>query len=221
MQGTFRRVVRVVAGLLLAGAMAGTAEAQGACSRFKVSESSARNGSTVSLPWRTDLPAAPGTAAHAWEAIPLTSWEAYMAAVLSEIRASGLKVQGARIVMNATADWWITPWMDYGDSGREKRLGLTKERDAQLHDLSPTSAAGAQVWAVGFYNREGASALGKVFAGCARGLAHGGDVRSCSGVIDRLLVGVLGVLVANDVIVGLRQSDQTRSGVSGTLDDGA
>lgn len=164
MHGNIRRLARAVAGLLLAASLAGAAEAQTACSRFAAARSSAYNGTTIALPWRTDLPAAPGTATHAWEAIPLTSWEAYMAAVLGEIRASGLKLQGSRIVMNADAEWWIAPWMDYGDSGRERRLGLTKERDAQLHDLSPSSAQGAQVWAVGFYNREGASALGKVFA---------------------------------------------------------
>lgn len=167
MQGNVRRLAGAVAGLLLAGALAGAAEAQTACSRFTLSRSSAYNGSTVALPWRTDLPAAPGTASHAWEAVPLTSWQAYMAAVLSEIRASGLRLSGDRIVMNPTAEWWITPWMDFGDNGRERNLGLTKERNAGLHDLSPTSAAGAQVWAVGFYNREGASAVGKVFAdGC-------------------------------------------------------
>lgn len=163
MQGMFRRLAPALAGLVLAASFAGAAHAQ-ACSRFTLARSSAFNGSTVALPWRTDLPTGPGTATHAWEAVPLTSWEAYMAAVLAEIRASGLKLQGDRIAMDANAPWWITPWMDFGDNGRERNLGLTKERNAGLHDLSPTSAAGAQVWAVGFYNREGASALGKVFA---------------------------------------------------------
>jgi len=162
MHWCIRRLAVAVAGLVLAATATDATAA--VCSRFDISKSSAANGATVSLPWRTDLPATPGTATHAWEAVPLTNWQAYMAAVLSEVRASGLKLSGNKIVMNATADWWITPWMDFGNSGRERRLGLTKERDAQLHDLSPTSVAGAQVWAVGFYNREGASALGQVFA---------------------------------------------------------
>jgi len=162
MQWNLRHLLSAAAGLVVVGALA--TDATAACSRFDVSKSSAFNGTNVSLPWRTDFPATPGTATHAWESIPLTNWQGYMAAVLSEVRASGLRLSGDRIVMDATADWWITPWMDVGDSGRERNLGLTKERNAGRHDLSPTSAAGSQVWAVGFYNREGASALGKVFA---------------------------------------------------------
>ncbi len=142
---------------------AGLAQAQ-TCSRFAVANSSAYNGTGVQLPWRTDLPATPGAATHAWEAVPLSNWQGYMAAVLGEIRASGLKLNGSTLTMNATANWWITPWMDYGPNGRERSLGLTKERSPDPGDLSPTSKGGAQVWAVGFYNQEGASAVAKVFA---------------------------------------------------------
>jgi hypothetical protein len=162
MQGIFRRLAQAVAGLVLAGGLPSAADAA-TCSRY-TNSSPAKTSGVFNLPWRTDLPASPGTATHAWEAVPLTNWQAYMNAVLSEVRASGLKLQGDRVVMNATAEWWITPWMDYTPAGREKRLGLTKEREADPRELSPNSPGDEQVWAVGFYNREGASALAQVFA---------------------------------------------------------
>jgi hypothetical protein len=154
----------VVASVVAAvGLFAGLAQAQ-TCSRFAAANSSAYNGASIQLPWRADLPATPGAAAHAWETVPLSNWQGYMAAVLSEIRASGLKLSGASLKMDPTAKWWITPWMDYGPNGRERNLGLTKERSPDPGDLSPTSKGGAQVWAVGFYNQEGASAVARVFA---------------------------------------------------------
>jgi len=137
------------------------------CSRFAPQSSSAfdANAHAITLPWRTDFPVTPPTTTHPWEAIQFqTNWQAYMAAVLAEVQASGLQIANNRITMNPTAPWFITPWMDYGSSGREARLGLTKERGPDSGDLSPTSTSGSQVWAIGFYNAEGAAGLRRIFA---------------------------------------------------------
>lgn len=139
----------------------------GFCERFDITRSTAFNTPTqpIAYPWRRDLPADPGGDGHAWDSVrPQDDWEGYMAAVLSEIKASGLTISGATASMQPDARWWVAPWMDYTDNGREKLLGLTKERNAGAGDLAPDSPAGPQVWAVGFYNQEGAHALGKVFA---------------------------------------------------------
>ena len=161
-------------------AMAGTAVALGVglrssaqpiapaatlCARFPAAASSMYRPGTPAPHWRTDYPASTGTAVHAWEAIDFKSdWRAYMTAVLSEVQAAGLMIQNNNLAMNNNAQWWIAPWMDYGPFGREARLGLTKERGPDAGDLSPTSQPGAQVWAIGFYNQEGAKALGEIFA---------------------------------------------------------
>jgi hypothetical protein len=135
-----------------------------ACDRFPVEASSAHRTGIPKLRWRTDFPAAVEPKVHAWEGIDFrTEWQSYMAAVLAEVQAAGLKIQSNDLVMDNAAEWWIAPWMDYGPFGREARLGLTKERGPDEGDLSPTSPRGAQVWAIGFYNREGAKGLHDVF----------------------------------------------------------
>ncbi|GEC41658.1 hypothetical protein EME01_57300 [Sinorhizobium meliloti] len=87
-----------------------------------------------------------------------------MAAVLSEVKISDLVIEDNMIRMQSDAQWWISPWMDYTLNGRERNLGLTKERGPDSGDLAPGSPGGLQVWAVGFYNQEGAYALSQVFA---------------------------------------------------------
>lgn len=143
------------------------ATAPGRCARFADQRSTAFNttAQAITLPWRMDFPTTAPATTHPWESVSFqTNWQAYMAAVLSEVQSSGLQISGNSISMNANAPWWISPWMDYGTSGREARLGLTKERGPDTGDLSPTSTSGSQVWAIGFYNREGAAGLRKIFA---------------------------------------------------------
>jgi hypothetical protein len=142
----------------------GIAHAQ--CARFPAAESSAYDSElkSVNLPWRTDLPSSIGSNQFAWEGKKFeTDWRAYMQAFLSEIKTAGVQISDRRLHMNASAEWWISPWMDYGTSGREKLNGLTAERGPKDGDLSPTSKAGAQTWAVGWYNRPGAFAIGQIF----------------------------------------------------------
>jgi hypothetical protein len=115
--------------------------------------------------WRTDFPALSTTppetpwAAHDFDTDP----RAYMFAVLDTVRPD-ISRKDRRLVGTGDEDWWIVPWMDYTDSGREPFMGLTRERRAQAGDLSPDSSDGIQVWAVGFYNAPGAAVVGKIFA---------------------------------------------------------
>ncbi|QNP45637.1 hypothetical protein H9L14_14095 [Sphingomonas sediminicola] len=135
------------------------------CARFPAQASSAFRAGVPPLKWRTDLPTALVPTVHPWEQVDFrTDWLNYMAAVLSEVQASGLKIQDNTVTMAPGAEWWIAPWMDYGPNGREAQLGLTKERGPDAGDLSPQSPTGPQVWAIGFYNREGAKALHDIFA---------------------------------------------------------
>jgi hypothetical protein len=137
------------------------------CARFAPDQSTAYDPATkkIALPWRGDLPESlPTTGQHGWKGIKLTDWQAYMAAVLSEIRAATPRVTNARLSMAPDAKWWISPWMDFTANGREPMHGLTRERGPDVGDLAPDSPSGYQVWAVGFYNEEGAYGLGQVFA---------------------------------------------------------
>ncbi|MDF0732752.1 hypothetical protein P0Y43_18860 [Pseudomonas entomophila] len=118
----------------------------------------------VNLPWRSDLPNSPGNDHYAWQGVGFDpDWRAYMAAFLEEIRATGIRVEQQRLVMNPQAPWWIVPWMDYSLNGRERLNGLTAERGPDAGDLSRTSGEGHQTWAVAWYNRPGAYAVGQVF----------------------------------------------------------
>src|SRR5215217_4635500 len=172
---TFTRIAAMsaaaltLAGVLTAGTLARQPAApvpEGSCGRFDITKSTAYDtpASPIGYPWRRDLPQAAGDGAHAWDGKQPQDWEAYMAAFLSEVRAGGLTIENGKAAMKADAEWWTAPWMDYGDTGREKNLGLTKERKPGKGDLAPGSGTGRQVWAVGFYNREGARALGQVFS---------------------------------------------------------
>lgn len=135
-----------------------------ACAHFPAQASSAYRPGVPPLKWRTDLPAGIVARVHPWQQIDFqTDWRNYMAAVLSELQAAGLEIQNNTITMSPGAEWWIAPWMNYGPNGREALLGLTKERGPDPGDLWPQSPGDSQVWAIGFYNREGAKALRDVF----------------------------------------------------------
>lgn len=141
----------------------------GTCSRFDAKNSTAYDPAAkkITLPWRTDYPASvPSHPPYSWESISFkTSWRRYTDAVLKDVRDSGISIDSAgKIRMPAGSPWWIAPWMDYGSNGRERVNGLTKERSPDPLDLSPTSPGGFDVWAIGWYNSEGAVGLGKVFA---------------------------------------------------------
>jgi hypothetical protein len=143
------------------------AEPAVSCSRMPIERSTAFNPETnrIDVPWRIDLPNDfPDNISHAWSQTEVSDWRAYMAAVLSEVKAADLVIMDGVIRMRSDAEWWLTPWMDYTVNGRERNLGLTRERGPDPGDLAPGSPGGFQVWAVGFYNREGAFGLSHVFA---------------------------------------------------------
>ncbi|MCZ8548316.1 hypothetical protein OOJ09_29445, partial [Mesorhizobium qingshengii] len=116
--------------------------------------------------WRTDYPVRYPNPKdmQAWERFNFATQPVdYMNAVLKSARDS-FSLKDRRLVGTGKEPWWISEWLDYGTSGREPHMGLTKERGPNPGDLSQTSAAGYQVWAVGFYNLPGAVVLGDIFA---------------------------------------------------------
>jgi hypothetical protein len=119
---------------------------------------------TVMLPWRTDYPATVGSDPHPWSTIDFkVQWREYLAAVVTTIKSAGFRIENAKIVMDPGHRWWISQWMDYGPAGRESMNGLTKERAPHANDLVQGSPAGAQLWAIGWYNAWGAQRLRTVF----------------------------------------------------------
>ncbi|MFJ6024259.1 hypothetical protein ACIQC9_06650 [Brevundimonas sp. NPDC092305] len=146
------------------GAQAG-ASGEIKCSRLADNKRSTWNpqANRVTLDYRTDLPTTAPATSRPWLGSYETDWQAYMASVLAEVRASGADISGGRVRMPRSASWWAAPWMDYDTSGREYLNGLTKERGPDAGDIGPNSRKGPQVWAVGFYNAEGASALRQVY----------------------------------------------------------
>jgi hypothetical protein len=138
-------------------------KAAGAC---ELRDSTATNPTTgkVELPWRKDYPTQQPNDSRPWEAIEFeTNWREYMTSVLATVKASGLKLEANRVVMDAGSRWWLSPWMDIGPSGREYLIGLTKERSPDRGDLAPGSPSSYQVWAIGWYNAHGAYTLGQIF----------------------------------------------------------
>jgi hypothetical protein len=157
--------IRFLAALAMLALAPATSEAR--CVRLPENLSTAFNSDAkkITLTWRTDFPSKLVTETRAWEKIQFRKdWRGYIAAVLAEVKASGLQISNKSIGMSMNASWWIAPWMDFGANGREPLLGLTKERGPDPDDLAPGSTGGHQVWAVGWYNAEGAFGLGQVFA---------------------------------------------------------
>ncbi|TCM76622.1 hypothetical protein [Rhizobium sp. BK068] len=116
--------------------------------------------------WRTDYPRNfPNPRDdQPWESIKFRNEPTkYMQAVLDTARPFFKNTDG-RLTGTGSEPWWISEWLDYGTSGREALMGLTKERGPKAGDLSETSTDGAQVWAVGFYNTSGAAVFGEIFA---------------------------------------------------------
>jgi hypothetical protein len=152
--------------VLLSGLIAIISAAPANAQSCSLSESTAANPSSgkVDMPWRTDFPTVAPTAPLPWSSIDfMVDWKGYMSAVLGSIRGAGLQISSSRLTMPAGHPWWIVPWMDYSEAGRERFNGLTKERSSIQKDLGP-NADRAQLWAIGWYNAVGAFAFGKIFA---------------------------------------------------------
>ncbi|MBR0825718.1 hypothetical protein JQ596_09225 [Bradyrhizobium manausense] len=135
------------------------------CQSFSASTMKA-NGAVAVAKWRTDYPSMrpnPGDS-QPWEAIDFRAKPAdYMNAVLGTAKTS-FKIVDRKLVGTGQEEWYISQWLDYGNSGREPLMGLTKERSPDAGDLSKTNTRGSQVWAVGFYNKPGAAVFGEIFS---------------------------------------------------------
>lgn len=162
--------MRFVTTVLLSAFLAsGVSSAHAKCSNFE--ESSMRHGDGPTAEWRTDYPTflsrVPDRdipAVYPWTQVNFeTHPRDYMDAVLSKV-APHFSIKDDRLAGTGTEEWWISHWMDYGDFGRERRMGLTKERGPDTGDLAPGSSDDFQVWAVGFYNKPGAFTFGEVFS---------------------------------------------------------
>jgi hypothetical protein len=135
------------------------------CQSFSASTMKA-NGTVAAAKWRLDYPPVRPNPndPQPWETVDFRAKPAdYMNAVLSTAKTS-FKIADRKLVGTGQEEWWISQWLDYGNSGREPLMGLTKERGPDPGDLSKTNTRGSQVCAVGFYNRPGAAVFGEVFA---------------------------------------------------------
>src|SRR5262245_797391 len=109
MRASVRRAALAV--VILAGS---AVAADARCSRWPDNLSSAFDpaANAITIPWRTDYPTTLVNQPHAWESVPfrpsqgVPNWQDYMAAVLSEIKASGVKIANKAITMNQTAPWF-------------------------------------------------------------------------------------------------------------------
>jgi hypothetical protein len=98
-------------------------DSEARCTRLPESSSTAfnTNAQKITLPWRTDYPTTLASQTHAWQAIQFDpDWRGYIAAILSEVKASGLQIANKTITMPGNAPWYIALWMDYTDNGRSR-----------------------------------------------------------------------------------------------------
>ncbi|MBD9372024.1 hypothetical protein IB238_05155 [Rhizobium sp. ARZ01] len=153
---------RLIGGSILAAAVLVGGSAHAACDRF--AGSTMQYGSGPVANWRTDYPEAVDAIDRPWTRIDFISNPAdYMRAVLRAAQTDFVRKDKRLVRNDVHHEWWISPWMDYTSNGRERSMGLTKERGPDAKDLSPTSQDSYQVWAVGFYNRPGALVFGSIF----------------------------------------------------------
>jgi hypothetical protein len=102
--------------------------------------------------------------AYPWLQIdPTTDPNNYMQAVLQYCLAGNVEADWA-VQNNQTRPWYHTPWMHWGNHGREPIRGLTFERMSQPGELAKNQTSVFQNWAVGFYNSPGGFTFGQVWS---------------------------------------------------------
>lgn len=112
---------------------------------FKVRNTFPKQAKAEALPWRDiDYRTAP---------------EAYLRAVLAYIVEGNTAVDW-QLHKNRKRDWYHAAWMH---PVREPIHGLTFERGSRLHELSAVQTRRTNNWAIGFYNRQGATAFARVW----------------------------------------------------------
>ncbi len=65
---------------------------------------------------------------------------------------------------NSVRRWYHSPWLHWGDNGREFIHGLTRERGSRPLELAPTQESRFHTWAMSVYNQPGGYTLGRVWA---------------------------------------------------------
>lgn len=134
----------------------------GQCTRFH--DSTMEAGGAPEARWRTDYPPQLSAVSAPWLDVDYAKEPAEYMAKIVESAKPYFRRDGNKLVGTGSEPWWISLWMDSGRSGRERSMGLTKERGPDPGDIAEGSVSGPQVWAVGFYNAPGAFILGEVFA---------------------------------------------------------
>ncbi|MDX0140808.1 hypothetical protein GOC46_28895 [Sinorhizobium meliloti] len=163
-RGNHGAIMRAVVLAVSLAAIVCSAAQAGTCQHFSASTMKANSGPAAK--WRTDYPteSPDPNDKQLWESIDFrTKPSEYMRAALAGARDS-FRIEDRKLVGTGQEAWWISQWLDYGTSGREPLMGLTKERGPDAGDLSEANGGGYQVWAVGFYNLPGAVVIGEVFS---------------------------------------------------------
>ena len=89
-------------------------------------------------------------------------WKGYLNEVLAY--AFEGNVENDFVVQdNPVRDWFHTPWLHEGHSGREYVHGLTRERSSRPNELQDGVDEFFQNWGIGFYNELAASTLGEIW----------------------------------------------------------
>jgi len=88
--------------------------------------------------------------------------EAYLKAILKYSFEGNVDVNFVP-QKNSKRKWYHTPWLHYGNNGREFVHGLTRERNSRPFEISATQTKSYPNYAVGFYNDQGGYTIGQVW----------------------------------------------------------
>jgi len=94
---------------------------------------------------------------------PTTHAGDYMAAV-KKYCLEGMLESDFVVQNNKVRNWYHAPWLHYNETGRDPLRGLTFEGTTRPKSLSATQLGITQNWAIGFYNHQGATVFGKMWA---------------------------------------------------------
>lgn len=94
-------------------------------------------------------------------------WKSYAMAVRNYAFKDNINLQDNALSFNFNGDqgskWFHVPWQHWGETGREGFHGLTKEGPLDKYVLGTLQKTSSNAYAVGFYNRQGGYAIGKVW----------------------------------------------------------
>ena len=91
-----------------------------------------------------------------------SDWQGYLNEVLAYAFEGNIDNDFV-VQENSVRNWFHTPWLHEGHSGREYVHGLTRERSSRPNELQDGVDAFFQNWGVGFYNEVAAGTLGAIW----------------------------------------------------------